>query len=322
MAGVSPHGPGPRARARVEQLCTELGPYVAEPETLAAAARALSEPLRLAVVGRVSTGKSTLVNALVGRRVAPTSAGECTRVVTWYRFGAPARAALHLRDGTVRPLRLLADDQLPADLDVPAEAVERIEVQLTSSPLRSLTLIDTPGLDSLTATSGAATERAVLGRSEDSTRAAGDADALLYLIADAARRSDLDFLEDFHAAAGSLATSAANAIGVLSRADTFSSGPLDPTDPFETAAGIARGMVDAHPTELADVVPVSGLLAESARTGVISEGVAMRLSRLAQEDDLTLGCGSTRPTWSTWPACSVRTAWCTDAPPRPRVPAR
>ena len=78
-------------------------------------------------------------------------------MVTWYRFGAPARAALHLRDGTVRPLRLLEDDQLPADLDVAAEEVERIEVQLTSSLLRSLTLIDTPGLDSLTASSGAAT---------------------------------------------------------------------------------------------------------------------------------------------------------------------
>ena len=38
MAGVSPPGPGPRARARVEQLCTELGPYVADSETLAAAA--------------------------------------------------------------------------------------------------------------------------------------------------------------------------------------------------------------------------------------------------------------------------------------------
>src|SRR6478736_7221485 len=39
----------------------------------------LAEPLRLAVAGRVKAGKSTLVNALVGRLVAPTRAGECTK---------------------------------------------------------------------------------------------------------------------------------------------------------------------------------------------------------------------------------------------------
>ena len=47
----------------------------------------LDEPLRVAVAGRVKAGKSTLLNALVGERLAPTDAGECTRVVTWYQDG-------------------------------------------------------------------------------------------------------------------------------------------------------------------------------------------------------------------------------------------
>ena len=44
--------------------------------------RRLSAPLQVAVAGRIKSGKSTLVNALIGRRVAPTDGGECTRLVT------------------------------------------------------------------------------------------------------------------------------------------------------------------------------------------------------------------------------------------------
>ena len=47
------------------------------------------EPLRVAIAGKVKAGKSTLLNALVGEEIAPTDAGECTRVVTWY-LDAPA----------------------------------------------------------------------------------------------------------------------------------------------------------------------------------------------------------------------------------------
>src|SRR5262245_51290536 len=62
-------------------------------EGIAAVRHRLSEEgLRVAVAGRVSSGKSTLVNALLRRRVAPTAAGECTRVVTWFRYGVPPRA--------------------------------------------------------------------------------------------------------------------------------------------------------------------------------------------------------------------------------------
>ncbi|MGH9032757.1 MAG: dynamin family protein, partial [Acidimicrobiia bacterium] len=47
----------------------------------------LDDPLRVAIAGRVKAGKSTLLNALVGEELAPTDAGECTKIVTWYRDG-------------------------------------------------------------------------------------------------------------------------------------------------------------------------------------------------------------------------------------------
>ena len=75
------------------------------------------EPLRVAIAGKVKAGKSTLLNALVGESIAPTDAGECTRIVTWYvdaqlaegdhvPAGRGAEAADHLaveRRALVRP---------------------------------------------------------------------------------------------------------------------------------------------------------------------------------------------------------------------------
>ncbi len=46
----------------------------------------LAEPLRVAVSGSVSSGKSTLVNALLGQRIAAVDQGECTQLVTWFCY--------------------------------------------------------------------------------------------------------------------------------------------------------------------------------------------------------------------------------------------
>ena len=77
-------------RERVAQVCGEalgrLDPGPARDKVVEVKNR-LGEPLRVAVAGRVKAGKSTLVNALLGRRVAATDVGECTKVVAWYRYG-------------------------------------------------------------------------------------------------------------------------------------------------------------------------------------------------------------------------------------------
>lgn len=274
---------------RVEALARALQPLLDPADRLRAAqsAAGLHEPLRLAVVGRVSTGKSTLVNALVGRRVAPTDAGECTRLVTWYRYGAPDRADLHLRDGTTVALSVGAAAQ-PDAWGVPSDAVERIEVRLTSGPLRDLVLIDTPGLETLTVENVAATRRAVVG-SQD---AAGQADALLYLIGDTTRIHDVEFLSEFRAASGGSGASAVNTIGVLAKADRFGAGPFARGDPFPVAAEVADRLAREHSGLLSTVVPVSGLLAESARTGAVSEDVAARVAELGDLDPVLLSLES------------------------------
>ena len=59
----------------------------------------LAEPLRIAVAGMVKAGKSTLLNAIIGEEIAPTDTGECTRIVTWYRYGHSPRITLYPVDG-------------------------------------------------------------------------------------------------------------------------------------------------------------------------------------------------------------------------------
>ncbi|MGA8044914.1 MAG: dynamin family protein, partial [Dermatophilaceae bacterium] len=76
--------------------------------------RRLAEPLRLAIAGIVKAGKSTLLNAIIGERVAATDAGECTRLVTWYRHATTRSVTAVARDGTTTrlPIRRSTNGQL------------------------------------------------------------------------------------------------------------------------------------------------------------------------------------------------------------------
>lgn len=221
----------------------------------------LDAPLRVAIVGRVKAGKSTLLNALVGERLAPTDAGECTRIVTWYRHGLGYEVRASLRDGDVRELAFRRDDgALRIDLgDAAPDSIERLDVGWPSQKLADRTLIDTPGLGSLDAGLAARTSMALL----DEGAGPGDADAVLYLMRHL-HRTDADFLEAF--LDRSLAhPSPVNAIVVLSRADEI--GAARP-DALASARRIAeRYAADRRVRELASgVVPVAGLLAETGAT--------------------------------------------------------
>lgn len=250
-------------------------------ETLEEAHRRLTGPVRLALAGRVKAGKSTLLNALVGEHLAPTDAGECTRVVTWY-VGADKPAALvHTRDGEVRsrPYRRRAGP-VEVDLGVRVEDVDHVEIRWPSARLRAMTLIDTPGIASL---SPDVARRAEVLLPEDGSgiqQPAHPADAVVYLLRHA-HAADLNFLQALagHDLAG---TGPSNALGVLSRADEI--GSCLP-DALAVASRIAR-RYEEHPRlhrVCPVVIPVAGLLAQAAAT--VREGEYRMLTQLAGMPD-------------------------------------
>jgi hypothetical protein len=221
----------------------------------------LAGPLRVAIAGKVKAGKSTLLNALVGEELAPTNAGECTQVPWWFRDGLTYRATLHLRTGGARAARFTRNEgAIDLDLgDLAATDLERIEVDWPSRALRTMTLIDTPGVASATPALGEAARRFLVPDDER----AGPADAVIYLMRHL-HAADVGFLESFHDD-GHAAATPVNTIAVLSRADELGVGRLDA---MESAARVAgRYRQDRRLSRLCQaVVPVAGLLAQAAAT--------------------------------------------------------
>jgi hypothetical protein len=183
-----------------------------------------------------------------------------------------ARAWAYPYDGEPRQLRFSrSDGETLIDLGgYRAEDLERLAIEVPSSRLERLTLIDTPGIGSLSAGVSA---RAVTFLAADADRGA---DAVLYRMRHL-HASDVGFLAAFHdeQLAG---TPPVNAIGVLSRADEVGAGR---GDALELAARIAADYRrDPRVRALVQtVVPVAGLLGQAA--AVLREGEHAALKMLA-----------------------------------------
>ncbi len=112
--------------------------------------------LVLAVAGDFKRGKSTLINALLGRRVLPTRVAPATAVPCLLRAGPSTGARVFYSDDR-EPLAVPIEDLeryacivLPNDDEdrlAFREGVERIEIELESGLPAATVLVDLPGLN-------------------------------------------------------------------------------------------------------------------------------------------------------------------------------
>ncbi|GAA2095852.1 dynamin family protein [Actinomadura alba] len=228
--------------------------------TLRVAAERLDEPMRLAVVGQIKRGKSTLVNALLGQEVVATARRELTFNVNELHHSAVEQVMLHFRDGrspaSIPPADLADWTVYDSERLNELRTIRKIEFGLDNELLRSFRLIDTPGLGSVHGDDSAATlaklgiddpaerhhlqpllhllSRDVSAVHRESADELDRADAVLYLFSRGLHEQDRRTLSAFDEGSGSSLTPL-KAFGVLTKCDD--DWPPDPdglsaTDPL------------------------------------------------------------------------------------------
>ncbi len=244
------------ARARCSGLLADPSVAAVAPAVERALHR-LDLPLVVAVTGHVSAGKSTLINALAGRRITATGAAETTLVSWWLRRGSDERIVARRRSGLPLEVPIGGDLRMSEDeLDI--DAREPITAWVDSPLLEDLVLVDTPGLFSPNDERSARTRE--LTRAQ-TARAAAGADAVVYVTADApGSKRDVAELDAFGAAFPDLGHAPTNALIVLNKADRFWPGS---DDPRATARAALDAVRPAWRTRAWQAIPVAALLTEA-----------------------------------------------------------
>jgi GTP-binding protein EngB required for normal cell division len=136
----------------LEQITTRNGLVEFRPRIDALASRLEDDSFEVALFGRVSSGKSSLLNALLGTNVLPVGVNPITAVPTKLRYGASLKAAVAYGDGRGTLVSVEELSRLVTEQGNPGNRanIVRAIVEVPSPRLQQgILLVDTPGLGSL-----------------------------------------------------------------------------------------------------------------------------------------------------------------------------
>jgi GTPase SAR1 family protein len=233
----------------------------------------LDLPMRVAVVGKIKAGKSTMMNAILGEALVATGNVEATFNINWLRYAKKQSLQVHFKDH--RPPEPKSFEELAA-ITVRADAnrsylrsIKYIEVFHPNPILQTFDLIDTPGLESFYKDDSDNTIEFLQlhGKelSEITQTETANADAVLYLFSHSTSAQDRDTIQQFQ---GNTAgrTTPINSVGVLTKADMYWSDEYP--NPMDAGRRIAERLATDPQMRnlLYTIVPVCGLPAFGAQT--------------------------------------------------------
>ena len=177
------------------------------------ATKRINEPMQLAIIGKISSSKSTLVNAILGKsEIMATGQKEVTYNVGWLKYGRPdADIVIHHKDGkpnmvkSQKEFSTWSTENHHTDID----NISYIETFDDAEILKEINIIDTPGLDAL--------------RGKDSQNTLDfirqvRPDAIIMLFTHSIAENVLDIVSKYNAGTS---FNPLNAIGVLGKIDTL-----------------------------------------------------------------------------------------------------
>ena|GEM_PF-317820 len=145
------------------------------------------EPMKVAITGQFSSGKSTFLNALLSKSILPTGITPVTSKVNYIRYGEETKLQIRYKDGreeyhSVENIKRFTDQR---------ERVEEIDFLTLFSPLellKDIIFVDTPGLNSQSDSD-----------TETTSRVLKEVDGIIWLtlIDNAGKRSEEKTLESF-----------------------------------------------------------------------------------------------------------------------------
>ncbi len=136
----------------LEEIITRHGLVEFRARVASLAHRLEDNNLEVAFFGRVSSGKSSLLNALLDTHVLPVGVNPITAVPTKLRYGNALRAEVTFANGRAEEVSLEEFKQLVSEQGNPGNvrSVVRAMAEVPSPRLKKgILLVDTPGLGSL-----------------------------------------------------------------------------------------------------------------------------------------------------------------------------
>jgi small GTP-binding protein len=133
-----------------------------EMDVLDALIRNAHQSLKVAIVGEVKAGKSTLINALAGKEISPSNFIEATASIIELKYDSQESATIFLNDGTRHDKGTIREvfailEQNNNDQEF-FKNCDSVEIRLPLERLTNLTLVDTPGLETITKDNAKRTE--------------------------------------------------------------------------------------------------------------------------------------------------------------------